>query len=83
MEGEFPTAVWNLAGYLAVFNFHDQEKEIVVQIGDFLEDGIELWDVKDDRVFRIEHGTLNAGILPVHGARLLSKVKPEHRGNQK
>ncbi len=83
MEGEFPTAVWNLAGYLAVFNFHDQEKEVVLQTGDFLEDGIELWDVIDDRAFRIEHGTLNAGILPAHGTRLLSNVKPEHRGNQK
>jgi len=82
MESEFPTAVWNPAGYLAVFNFHDQEKEVIIQPGDFLEDGIELWDVKDDRVFRVEQGTLNVGILLAHGTRLLSKKKSEHRGNQ-
>lgn len=83
MESEFPAAAWNPAGYLAVFNFLDQEREVIIHPGDFLEDGIELWDVKGDCAFLLEQGTLNVGILPAHGTRLLSTIKPEHRGNQR
>lgn len=83
MESEFPAAAWNPAGYMAVFNFLDQEKEVIIHPGGFLEDGIDLWDVKDDRAFRVEQGTLNVGILPVHGTCLLSTIRPDHRAYQR
>jgi len=78
MEGEFPVAAWNPAGYLAVFNFDDHEKEMSVQVGDTLANGIQLWDVQSQREWEVQQGTIHVGILPAHSALLLSTYQKKH-----
>jgi hypothetical protein len=70
MESEFPPAVWNPAGYLAVFNFSDQAQALGVRVDSILAEGSVLKDAWSPVETQVKDGMVSVATLPAHGAVL-------------